>query len=136
MGQVNDAVPFEVVGFKKVEKYLKGIVRVFEHAGRDFIGELVAVSLAVDVKVRDAYGGAVGISVMGGKIQACEDDGFGGAAQLAFEFEHNALLRDVEREGDAGAVGGDQRDGIRCSRFDCVGGEVVCCLGECGERSG
>ena len=99
-------------------------------------GELVAVSLAVDVKVRDAYGGAVGISVRGGKIQAREDDGFGGAAQLAFEFEHNALLRDVEREGDAGAVGGDQRDGIRCSGFDCVGGEVVCCLGECGERSG
>ena len=45
-------------------------------------------------------------------------------------------MRDVEREGDAGDVGGDQGDGIRCSRFDCVGGEVVCCLGECGERLG
>lgn len=58
-----------------------------------------------------------------------------GAAQLAFEFEHNALLRDVEREGDAGDVGGDQRDGDRlrddgreavvsCGRFDFAGGEV------------
>ena len=100
-----------MVGFKEVEEHLKGIVGVFEHAGRDFVGELVTVPLAVDVKVRDAHGGAVGIAVRGSRIQAREDDGFGGAAQLAFEFEHNAFLRDVEREGDAGDVGGDQRDG-------------------------
>lgn len=75
-----------MVGCKKVEEYLTGIVGFFEHAGRDFVGELVTVPLAVDVKVRDAHGGAVGISVRRGKIQACEDDGLGGAAQLAFEF--------------------------------------------------
>ena len=124
-----------MVGFKEVEEPLKGIVGVFEHAGRDFVGEFVAVPLAVDVKVRDAHGGAVGISVRGGEIQARKDDGFGGAAQLAFEFEHNAFLRDVKREDDAGDVGGDQRNGdgfwddgreaaVGCGRFDLAGGEV------------
>ena len=135
MGQVNDAVPFDVIGCKKVEEYLEGIVGVFEHAGRDFVGEFVAVPFAVDVKVRDAYGGAVWISVWGGEIQAREDDGFSGAAQLAFEFQDDAFLCDVEREGDAGDVGGDQRDGdglrddgreaaVGCGRFDFAGGEV------------
>lgn len=86
MGQVNDAVPFDVVVFKKVEKYLEGIVGVFEHAGRYFVGEAIAVALAVDVKVWYADRCAIGISVGGGEIQAREDDGFSGAAQLAFEF--------------------------------------------------
>lgn len=87
------------------------------------------------MKVRDAYGGAVGISVWGGEIQAREDDGFSGAAQLAFEFQDDAFLCDVEREGDAGDVGGNQRDGgglrddgrevaVGCGRFDFAGGEV------------
>ena len=137
-----------MVGFKKVEEHLKGIVGVFEHAGRDFIGELVAVSFAVDVKVRDAYGGAVGISVRGGKVKAREDDSLGGAAQLAFEFQDDAFLCDVEREGDAGNVGGEQRDGdglrddgreaaVRCGRFDFAGGEVGvgAGLGEVGHKS-
>ena len=79
-GPGNDAVPFDVIGCKKVEEHLTGIVRVFEHAGRDFVGEFVTVPFAVDVKVRDAHGGAVGISVRGGKPQAREDDGLGGAA--------------------------------------------------------
>ena len=65
MGQVNDAVPFDVVGFKKVEKYLEGIVGVFEHAGRYFVGEAIAVALAVDVKVWYADRCAIGISVGG-----------------------------------------------------------------------
>ena len=65
-----------MVGFKEVEEYLTGIVGVFKYAGRDFIGELVAVPLEVDVKVRDAHGGVVGISVRGGEVQAREDDGF------------------------------------------------------------
>lgn len=86
--------------------------------------------------MRDAHGGAIGSSVREGELQAREDDGFGGAAQLAFQFQDDALLRDVEREGDAGDVGGDQREGICCRRFDCVGGEVACCLGKCGEKSG
>ena len=47
---------------------MKGIVGSFEHAGRDFIGEFVTVPIAVDVKVWDAYGGTVGISVRGGEI--------------------------------------------------------------------
>ena len=87
------------------------------------------------MKVRDAHGGAVGIPVRGSEVQAREDDGLGGAAQLAFEFEHNAFLRDVEREGDAGDVGGDQWDGdglrddgreaaVGCGRFDLASGEV------------
>lgn len=54
-----------MVGFKEVEEYLTGIVRFFEHAGRYFVGELVAVSLAVDVKVRYADRCAIGISVGG-----------------------------------------------------------------------
>lgn len=69
-----------MVGFKEVEEHLKGIVGVFEHAGRDFVGELVTVLFAVDVQVRDAHGSAVGIAVRGGEIQACEDHGVGGAA--------------------------------------------------------
>ncbi len=146
MEQVNDAVPVNVVGFKKVEEYLTGIVGVFEHAGRYFVGEAIAVALAVDVKVRYADRRAVGISVGGREIQAREDDGFGVAAQLAFEFEHNALLSDVEREGDAGDVGGDQRDGdglrddgregaVCCCRFDFTGGEVGVGAGVGGERT-
>ena len=100
-----------MIGCKKVEEHLEGIVRVFEHAGWDFVGELVAVPLPVDVKVRDAYGGAVGISVVGREIQSREDDGVGSAAQLAFEFQHDALLRDVERKRFARDGGGDQGDG-------------------------
>lgn len=70
----------------------------------------------------------------GGEIQSREDPGVGGAAQLAFEFQHDALLRDVEREGFARDGGGDQGDGdglqdrrsevevgLRC--FDVAGGE-------------
>lgn len=53
------------------------------------------------MKVRDADRRAVGVSVRGRKIQSCEDDGVGGAAQLAFEFQHDALLRDVKRKGFA-----------------------------------
>lgn len=47
----------------------------------------------------------------GRKIQSREDDGVGGAAQLAFEFQHDALLRDVERKRFARDGGGDQGDG-------------------------
>lgn len=100
------------------------------------------------MKVRDAHGGAVGISVRGGKPQTREDDGLGGAAQLAFQFQDDALLRDVEREGDAGDAGGDQRDGdgvwndgceaaVGCGRFDFSGCEVGvgAGLGEKGHKS-
>ena len=137
MGQVNDAVPFDVVGFKKVEKYLEGIVGVFEHAGRDFVGEPVAAPLPVDVKVQDAHSGIVGISVRGRcKIQAREDHGVGGVAQLAFEFQHDVLLRDVERKSFARDSRGAQGDGdglLDCGRevevglgcFDFAGGEVT-----------
>lgn len=87
------------------------------------------------MKVRDADRCAVGVSVRGGEIQSREDPGVGGAAQLAFEFQHDALLRDVEREGFARDGGGDQGDGDRLQdggrevkvglrRFDLAGGEV------------
>lgn len=133
--QVNDAVPFDVVGCEKVEEHMKGIVGVFEHAGRYFVGETIPVALAVDVKVRDADRHAVGVSVRGGKIQSRENHGVGGAAQLALEFEHNALLRDVKREGFACNGGSDQGDGDRLQdggceveggfgRFDFAGAEV------------
>lgn len=134
VGQVNDAVPFDVVGCEKVEEYLEGIVGVLEHAGWDFVGEAVPVALAVDVKMRDTDRRAVGISVRGREIQSREDHGVGGAAQLAFEFQHDALLRDVEREGFTRNGGGDQGDGDRLQdcgcevevgfgRFDFAGGE-------------
>lgn len=90
---------------------MKGIVGVFEHAGRYFVGEAIPVALAVDVKVRDADRRAVGISVRGRKIQSREDDGVSGATQLAFEFQHDALLCDVERKRFARDGGGDQGDG-------------------------
>ena len=61
--------------------------------------------------MRDADRRAVEISVKGREIQSREDDGVGGAAQLAFEFQHDALLRDVERKGFARDAGGDQGDG-------------------------
>lgn len=70
----------------------------------------------------------------GRKIQSREDDGVGGVAQLAFELQHDALLRDVERKRFARDDGGDQWDGdglqdrrsevevgLRC--FDVAGGE-------------
>ena len=63
------------------------------------------------MKVRDTDRRAVGISVRGRKIQSREDDGVGGTAQLAFEFQHDALLRDVERKRFARDGGGDQGDG-------------------------
>lgn len=123
-----------MVGCEKVEEHLKGIVGVSEYVGRHFVGEAVAVALAVDVKVWDADRRAVGVSVWGREIQPREDCGVGGAAQLAFELQHDALLRDVEREGFARDGGGDQWDGdglqerrsevevgLRC--FDFAGGE-------------
>ena len=84
----------------------------------------------------------------GREIQSREDDGVGGAAQLAFEFQHNALLRDVERKRFARDGGGDQRDGdglqncgrevkVGLRRFDFAGGEegVGAGLGENGHRT-
>lgn len=56
--QVNDAVPFDIVGCEKIEEHLKRIVGVLEHAGRDFVGE----------------------------IKMLEDDGFGGEARAVVEF--------------------------------------------------
>ena len=90
---------------------MKGIVGVLEHAGRDFVGKAIPVALAVDVKVWDADRRAVGISVRGREIQARKDHGVGGAAQLAFELQHDALLRDVERKRFARDGGSDQGDG-------------------------
>ena len=48
----------------------------------------------------------------------------GGAAQLAFEFQHNALLRDVEREGFARNGRGDQGggDGVQDGGREVEGG--------------
>lgn len=100
-----------MVGCEKVEEHLKGIVGVFEHAGRHFVGKAISVALAVGMKVRDTDRRAVGISVRGGEIQARKDDGVGGAAQLAFELQHDALLRDVQRKRFARDGGGDQGDG-------------------------
>lgn len=34
---------------------MKGIVGVFEHVGRDFVGKALSVAFAVDVEVRDGY---------------------------------------------------------------------------------
>lgn len=69
--------------------------------------------------MRDADRRAVGISVRGGEIQPCEDDGVGGATQLAFEFQHDALLCDVERKRFARDGGGDQGDGDRLQDCGC-----------------
>ena len=100
------------------------------------------------MKVRDADCRAVGISVRGREIQSREDHGVGGAAQLAFEFQRDALLRDVEREGFARDGGGNQGDGNRLQDggremkvglccFDFAGGEegVGAGLGERGHES-
>lgn len=57
-----------------------------------------------------------------------------GVAQLAFELQHDALLRDVERKRFARDGGGDQGDGdglqdcgreveVGLGRFDFAGGE-------------
>lgn len=98
--------------------------------------------------MRDADRRAVGISVRGREIQPREDDGVGGAAQLAFEFQHDALLRDVERKRFARYGGGDQgdRDGLQdcgrevkvgLGRFDFTGGKegIGAGLGESGHKA-
>lgn len=86
------------------------------------------------MEVRDTDRRAVGISVRGREIQARKDDGVVGAAQLAFELQHDALLCDVERKRFARDGGGDQGDGdglqdcgreveVGLGRFDFAGGE-------------
>ena len=89
------------------------------------------------MKLRDAHSGTVGISVRGRcKIQARDDHGVGGVAQLAFEFQYDVLLRDVERKSFARDSRGAQGDGdglLDCGRevevclgcFDFAGGEVT-----------